>query len=189
MNQQIRKKKQRKKQKKITIKNEIKITNAKEETCENKTKTTEIENKITKFMMNVDENKITLDYYVTGDAHILDIYPNTETNSLVIKLNATEKGSLVITLPHRVIDATFNDKDDDEFFVLVNEEEIDFDEIVTITNRTLTIEFPDNTDEVEIICSFVIPEFKAIVVMILVIAIASIVIVSAKSRLGIMPRL
>jgi hypothetical protein len=51
----------------------------------------------------------------------------------------------------------------------------------------LTIEFPDNTDEIEIIGSFVIPEFMAIVVMIL--AIASIIVVSAKSRLSIIPRL
>ena len=174
-------------ERKTTTENEIKLADAKEETYENKTKTTEIE--ITEFMMNVDENKIVLDYDITEEAHVWDIYPDTETNSLVIKLNATEKGSLAITLPRHVIDATFDDKEDDEFFVLVNEEEVDFDEIVTATNRTLTIEFPDNTDEIEIIGSFVIPEFRAIAVMVLAIAIASIIVISAKSRLGTIPRL
>jgi len=176
---------------KTTTENEVMIpvADVKEETDENKTKTTEIENKITKFMMNVDENKIALDYDITESVHILDIHPDMETNSLVIKLNATEKGSLTIILPRHVIDATINDKDDDEFFVLVDEEEVDFDEIVTSANRTLTIEFPDNTDEIEIIGSFVIPEFRAIVVMVLAIAIASIIAVSAKSRLSIIPRL
>ena len=72
---------------------------------------------------------------------------------------------------------------------MVNEEEVDFDEIVMTTNRTLTIEFPDNTDEIEIIGSFVIPEFGAIVVIVLIITIASIIIVSAKSRLGTIPKL
>lgn len=178
-------------ERKTTTGNEIKltVTDAKEKTYENKTKTTEIENKITKFMMNVDENKIVLDYDITENANILDIYPDTETNSLVIKLNATEKGSLVIILPRHVIDVTFNDKEDNEFFVLVNEEEVDFDEIVTSANRTLTIEFPDNTDEIEIIGSFVIPEFRTIAVTVLAIAIASIIVVSAKSRLGTMLRL
>lgn len=88
-----------------------------------------------------------------------------------------------------MIDATINGKNDDEFFVLVDEEEVNFDEIVTSANRTLTIEFPDNTDEIEIIGSFVIPEFRAITVMILAVAMASIIAVSAKSRLSIMPRL
>ncbi len=176
---------------KSTTEDEIRIpvVNAKEETYENKTKTTEIENKITKFMMNVDEDRIALDYDITKGVDILDIHPDTETNSLIIKLNATEKGSLAITLPRHVIDAAINDNDDDEFFVLVDEEEVDFDEIVTSANRTLTIEFPDNTDEIEIIGSFVIPEFSAIVVMILAVAMASIITVSAKSRLSIMPRL
>ncbi|MCH9658072.1 PEFG-CTERM sorting domain-containing protein [archaeon] len=172
-----------------TAENEIKIAvaDAKEETYENKTKTAEMG--ITKFMMNVDENKIALDYDITEEARVWDIYPDAETNSLVIKLNATEKGSLAITLPRHVIDATFDDKEDDEFFVLVNEEEVDFDEIVTATNRTLIIEFPDNTDEIEIMGSFVIPEFRAIAVMVLAIAIASIITVFAKSRLGAIPRL
>jgi len=177
---------------KTTIENEVRIpvVDAKEETYENKTKATEIENKITKFMMNVDENRIVaLDYDITEGVHILDIYPDMETNSLVIKLNATEKGSLAITLPRHVIDATINDKDDDEFFVLVDEEEVDFDEIVTSDNRTLTIEFLKNTDEIEIMGSFMIPEFRAIVVMVLAVAMASIIAVSTKSRLSIMPRL
>ena len=167
----------------------IPVIDDKEETHENKTKTTEIENIITKFMMNVDENRIALDYDVTKGVQMLDIYPDIETNSLVIKLNATEKGSLVITLPRHVIDATINGKNDDEFFVLVDEEEVDFDEIVTSANRTLTIEFPDDTDEIEIIGSFVIPEFRAIVVMILAVAMVSIIAVSSKSRLSIIPRL
>lgn len=176
---------------KTTIENKVRmpVVDAKEETYENKTKATEIENKITKFMMNVDEDRIVLDYDITEGVNILDIYPDTDTNSLVIKLNATEKGSLAITLPRHVIDATINGKNDDEFFVLVDEEEVNFDEIVTSTNRTLTIEFPDNTDEIEIIGSFVIPEFRTIVVMILAVTMASIIAVSAKSRLSIMPRL
>ena len=137
-------------ERKTTTENEVRIpvADAKEETYENKTKATEMKNKITKFMMNVDENKIALDYDITEGVQILDIYPDMETKSLVIKLNATEKGSLAIILPRHVIDATINDKDDNEFFVLVDEEEVDFDEIVTSANRTLTIEFPDNTDEI-----------------------------------------
>ena len=69
------------------------MVDTKEETYENKT-TTEIENNITEFMINVDENKIVLDYDITEGVDILDISSDIETNSLIIKLNATEKGLL-----------------------------------------------------------------------------------------------
>jgi len=64
---------------KTTTENEVRIpvvVDAKEETHENKTKATEIENKITKFMMNVDEDRIALDYDVTESVQMLDIYPD-----------------------------------------------------------------------------------------------------------------
>ena len=58
----------------------------------------------------------------------------------------------------------------------------------TSTDRTLTIEFPAGAEEIEIIGTFVVPEFGTIAAMILAVAIISIIAVSAKSRLSIMPR-
>ena len=77
---------------------------------------------------------------------------------------------------------------DDTFFVLVDGEEVDFEETTTSTDRTLTIQFPAGAEEIEIIGTFVVPEFGTIAVMILAVAIISIIAVSAKSRLSIMPR-
>ena len=88
----------------------------------------------TRFMMNVDDQKIPLNYNIIGSNEILDIYP--ESYSLIIKMNATEQGFLLITLPRQVIDARIDDMDD-SFYVLVNQEEIDFDEIATPANRTI----------------------------------------------------
>jgi predicted secreted protein with PEFG-CTERM motif len=48
--------------------------------------------------------------------------------------------------------------------------------------------FPAGTEKIEVVGTFVIPEFGAIAVMILAVAIISIIAVSAKSRLSIMPR-
>jgi predicted secreted protein with PEFG-CTERM motif len=86
-----------------------------------------------------------------------------------------------------VLDATINGGDDD-FFVLVDGEEVDFDEITTSTHRTLTIAFPVGAEEIEIIGTFVVPEFGTIAAMILAVAIISIIAISAKSRLSIIPR-
>lgn len=56
------------------------------------------------------------------------------------------------------------------------------------TDRTLTIQFSAGAEEIEIIGTTVIPEFGAIAVMILAVSIISIIAVSAKSRLSIMPK-
>lgn len=131
--------------------------------------------------------EITLDYDITG-GKVTGISPDIEANSIFIKLDATDQGSIAVTLPRDVIDATINGEDDD-FFVIIDGEEVDFDETKTSTDRTLTIAFPAGAEEIEIIGTFVVPEFGTITAMILAIAIISIIAVSAKSRLGIMPRL
>ena len=53
-------------------------------------------------------------------------------------------------MPRELIDAKAEQNDDD-FFVLLNGEEINYDETVTPTDRTLTILFQSNTEEIEII--------------------------------------
>ena len=125
-------------------------------------------------------------YTITG-GKLLSIMPDVEANSLIVSIDATSDGSLTLTIPRSVLDATMNGEDDD-FFVLIDGEEVDFEETTSATNRVLTIAFPAGAEEIEIIGTFVVPEFGTIAAMILAVAIISIIAVSAKSRLSIMPR-
>jgi len=126
-------------------------------------------------------------YSISGGS-IISITPDVDANSLVIEISTTSDGVLTITLPRALIDAKLNGGDDD-FFVLVDAEEVDdFDETKTSSDRTLTIAFPDGAEEIEIIGTFVIPEFGAIAALILAVAIISIIVVSAKTRLSLIPR-
>ncbi len=126
-------------------------------------------------------------YEITG-GKLLSIIPDVDANSLIISIEATDDGSLTLTIPRSVLDAVFENGEDDEFFVFVDGEEVDFDETVTSTHRTLTIAFPAGAEEIEIIGTFVVPEFGTIAAMILAVAIISIIAISAKSRLSIIPR-
>ncbi len=126
-------------------------------------------------------------YEITG-GKLLSIMPDVDANSLIISIDATSDGSLTLTIPRSVADALFENGDDDEFFVLVDGEEVDFDETKTSTDRTLTISFPEGAEEIEVIGTWVVPEFGTIAAMILAVAIISIIAVSAKSRLSIIPR-
>jgi predicted secreted protein with PEFG-CTERM motif len=148
--------------------------------------TTDDSSKVTNTTVSVQGSNNLLGYEITG-GKLLSVIPDVDANSLIISIDAVNDGSLTLTIPRSVMDATINGEDDD-FFVLVDDEEVDFDEITTSTDRTITITFPAGAETIEIIGTFVIPEFGTIAAMILAVAIISIIAISSKSRLSIIPR-
>ena len=141
---------------------------------------------ITDTTVSVDGSSDLIGYEITG-GKLLSIIPDVNANSLIISVDAISDGSLTLTIPRTVLDAKINGGDDD-FFILIDGEEVDFEETTSSTHRTITIAFPAGAEEIEIIGTFVIPEFGTIAAMILAVAIISIIAVSAKSRLSIIPR-
>ena len=138
-------------------------------------------------LVQVEGTDFMVGYEITG-GKLISITPDVDANSLIIAIDAFDDGQLTITLPRELIDSLTPNGDDDDYFVLVDGEEVDFDETTTSTDRTLVISFPAGAEEIEIIGTFVVPEFGAIAALILAVAIISIIAVSAKSRLSIMPR-
>ena len=126
-------------------------------------------------------------YYQIVNAKLINVIPDMDAVSLLIYIQTTDDGSITLTIPRSILDAII-DNEDDEFFVLVDGEEVDFEEITTLIDRTLTINFLAGTEQIEIIGTFVIPEFGTIAAMILAVAIISTIAISAKSRLSIVPR-
>ena len=129
---------------------------------------------------------VDLNHEISG-AKVTSMTADGSQNSVIIELDSMDDGQITVTLPRDVIDATIGDEDD-EFFVLVDNEEVDFEETKTATDRTITVELPAGAETVEIIGTFAIPEFGTIAAMILGIAIISIIAISAKTRLSVMPR-
>jgi len=142
---------------------------------------------VTDTTVSVKGSSDLIGYEITG-GKLLSITPDVEANSLIISIDATSDGSLTLTIPRSVLDAVSTNGGDDDFFVLIDGEEVDFDETTTSTERILTIAFPAGAEEIEIIGTFVVPEFGTIAAMILAVAIISIIAISAKSRLSIIPR-
>jgi predicted secreted protein with PEFG-CTERM motif len=105
-----------------------------------------------------------------------------EALSITVELTDADGGEIVLTLPRDVIDSTI-DGVDEIFFVLVDGYEAQYTEVTTDTHRTLTIPFSAESESIEIIGTFVIPEFGVIAMMILVVAIISVVAVTRKTRL------
>jgi len=145
-----------------------------------------VDSVVTATTVTVQDSNDLISYEITN-AKLLNIVPDLDAVSLLIYIETTDEGSITLTIPRSVLDASINGGDD-EFFVLVDGEEVDFEEITTSEDRTLTIDFLAGTEQIEIIGTFVIPEFGTIAAMILAVAIISIVAISAKSRLNMLSK-
>jgi predicted secreted protein with PEFG-CTERM motif len=123
----------------------------------------------------------TVNYGITG-ATIDDISINPQDTSLIVSLASSNDGNLTMTMPRSLIDAKAS-TGDDQFFVLVDGADTDFTESKTNADRTITVSFPQDTRQIEVIGTQVVPEFGGLSFVVLMIAIVSIVAVSAKTRL------
>ena len=129
--------------------------------------------------LSLDILGVNVNYTING-GKIISIIPDLDETSLIITIETTTDGELIITLPKDVIDGIF--------FVLVDGEETMYTEEGNDNYSTLIIPFYNGTEEIEIIGTFVIPEFGTIVVLVLAIAIITIITITSKSRLSIMPK-
>lgn len=123
-----------------------------------------------------------VNYDMTGGGTVDDMSVSQPDTSLIISVKAPSDGNLTVTLPRSLIDAK-DGANDDQFFVLVDGADTDFDESKTPTGRTITVSVPQDTTQVEVIGTQVVPEFGPLTAIILVIAVLSTVAISAKTRL------
>jgi len=120
-------------------------------------------------------------YEISG-GEVDSISNDPEALSITLDLINTDGGEIVLTLPRDVIDSSI-DGVDEVFFVLVDGYETEYTEVATDLDRTITIPFVAEASSIEIIGTYVIPEFGTIAMMILAVAIISMVVVTKKARL------
>ena len=140
-------------------------------------------------VVNVMNTNFLIQYNNTGSAKILSVKPDVPARALVITLQATKEGLLTITLPRELIDKKDRGADSPYFFVIGGYISGDAKEnSKTSTERTITIPFIAGTEQIEIIGTWIVPEFGPIAALVLAIAIISIIAVSAKTGLRFMPK-
>jgi predicted secreted protein with PEFG-CTERM motif len=126
--------------------------------------------------------------------------------TLVITLNTSSNGSLSVSLPRALIDAkalpptptgpnststtSINPAGmpDSSFVVQDGGQNVQFTEVKNTNTRTLGISFHKGDTTIDIIGTVSIPEFGPIAALVLAIAIISIIAVSAKTGLRLMPK-
>jgi predicted secreted protein with PEFG-CTERM motif len=117
-------------------------------------------------------------YTITGNGIVSGAVFSATSNSLTVQISSLGMdGTLTINPSSDAIRGIF--------MVLVNGEEWDD---VEINGNEVTVDFPAGTTEIEIIGTFAIPEFGTIAALILAVAIISIIVVSSRTRLTVLPK-
>ena len=121
---------------------------------------------------------------------------NQENLSLVINIATSSDGNLNINIPRYGIDSIDNKGQDIDFIVLMYEGnsgipiQTDFKKVeIGDEFRSIDIPVKDGDTKIEIVGTHVVPEFGTIAMIVLAVALISIIAVSAKSRLSIMPKI
>jgi len=121
-----------------------------------------------------------IEYDITCNA-TPGFFANADDDSIVIYLEPTDDGIITVTLHEEIIKPF----EDGAFVVIVDNQEMqDFTQV----GNTLTIPCVAGTEKIEIHGSWAIPEFGVIAAMILAVAIVSIIVITAKTRLSLVPR-
>lgn len=131
------------------------------------------------FSLDIAGQTYDIPYEVSGGT-VQGMSADPATTTLVVDIDATDDGTLKIWLPTEVIDA------EDEFAVAIDGESGNFvvDELdPTADARVLQIEFPNGAQEVEIIGTFLVPEFGVIAAIILAIAIVGVIAATSYRKL------
>jgi len=147
------------------------------------------------FTIKVGNDSYPVQYKITGGT-VANMVPSTATSDLTITINSTDKGNLQIRLPRNVIDARAGtDKrsgPDDNFTLFADDVPSDtWDQTEqTADRRTLSIDFEQGTETIDIVGTWAIPEFGAIAAIILAIAIVGIIVATARyGKFNFAPRL
>jgi len=126
-----------------------------------------------------------IDYTVRG-ATVKEMIVDSEIFALIVILETGDDGAITLKLPRESIDAKKIDTQDDTFIILIDGIEVPYREVSTnADSRTITIEFEEGDSDIEIIGTFVVPEFGNIVMIILFIGIVSTILLSTRYRIPI----
>ena len=130
--------------------------------------------------------------YTVRGGEVKNIIMNQERYSLVVETTMNSNGNLILKLPRDSFDAQ-NDNTDTTFIILISKQnnaaadfmQVEYEEIaVSPDYRTIRIPLEEGDKWVEVIGTYVIPEFGSIAIIILVVAVSSAIIVS-KSKFSV----
>ena len=130
--------------------------------------------------------------YTVRGGEVKDVVMNQERYSLVVETTMNSNGNLILKLPRDSFDAQ-NNNADTTFIILISKQnnvaidfmQVEYEEVAVSSDyRTIRIPLEEGDRWIEVIGTYVIPEFGSVVIIILVVAVSSAIIIS-KSRFSV----
>ena len=119
-----------------------------------------------------------VDYTIEGGT-IKKIFVDSENFSIIVQIESPDEGTITLDLPRKFIGAEKQDGKDDTFIILIDGMEVSYQEsLVHPDSRVITVNFEEGDSDIEIIGTYVVPEFGTIVMMILIVGIMTVILVS-----------
>jgi hypothetical protein len=99
--------------------------------------------------------------------------------AVIIQIESTDEGVITLDLPREFIGAEKQDGKDEKFIILIDEIEVAYQEsVVHSDSRIIVINFENGDSNIEIIGTYVIPEFGVLVMGTMLIGIMTVIFVS-----------
>jgi len=119
-----------------------------------------------------------VEYTIKGGT-VKDMIVDTDIFAVIVQIDSTDEGTITLDLPREYIGAEKQDGKDDTFIILIDGIEVAYQEsVVHSESRVITINFEEGDSDIEIIGTYVIPEFGTIAMMILIAGIMTVILAS-----------
>lgn len=126
--------------------------------------------------------------YIIKGATVKDMVIDVKGLALIVSIDSQSDGSVTLDISRELTDAKASTGNDDLFIILIDGAEVPYQETKSLTSRTLTIQFLEGDSDIEIIGTYIIPEFGMIAAIILAVAILSMIGLSVRTKLKIIPK-
>ena len=132
-----------------------------------------------------DQGTFDVPYTINGGT-VKNIIVDPAILGLIVTIQADNDGSITLDLGRAWIDAKTGPDgksgDDDKYIIYIDGLEVPYQESsVRPESRLITIQFQEGDSDIEIIGTFVVPEFGPIAILILVVAVSSVLVLSKKN--------
>ena len=117
--------------------------------------------------------------YTINGGTVKNMVVDSDIFAIIVQIDSTDEGTITLDLPREFIGAEKQDGKDDTFIILIDGIEVAYQESLVYPNsRVITVNFEEGDSDIEIIGTYVIPEFGTIAMMILIVGIMTVILAS-----------
>jgi hypothetical protein len=132
------------------------------------------------FDLILDNKSYPITYNMTG-GKIDNMTAMKENSTLVIDLVTNDNGNLTLELPRNIMDSKNPQNEDEDYVIFADGLQIGADQIATNNQvRTLSIDFDNGVEQIEIAGTRIVPEFGPLSAILLAVSVIGVLAVTSK---------